>query len=64
MVPTQVRDEAVSEFERLIEAHDLAGLRELTKNWRPSDLADAMEPLPGQKEATNVAGVVLRGTLL
>ncbi len=64
MVPTRLRDEAVSEFEKLIEAHDLAALRELTKNWRPSDLANAMEPLPGEKEATNVAGIVLRGTLL
>ncbi|HTP02786.1 MAG TPA: magnesium transporter [Anaerolineales bacterium] len=33
-----------------IEAHDLAGLRELTRNWRAADIADVMEPLPAEKE--------------
>ena len=51
MQPTQVQAKAESEFVRLIEARDFEGLRALTKNWRPGDLADAMEPLSGEKEA-------------
>src|SRR5512146_900387 len=51
MQPTQVRTEAENEFEKLIEARNLDALRALTKNWRPGDLADAMEPLSSEKEA-------------
>lgn len=51
MVKAQVLEKTVNELEELIEARDFAELRELTKNWRPGDLADAMEPLPAEKEA-------------
>ncbi len=51
MQPTQVESKAQNEFARLIEARDFEALRALTKNWRPGDLADAMEPLSGEKEA-------------
>lgn len=51
MQPTQVREQSVNEFDKLIDAHDFAALRELTRNWRAADLADVMEPLPGEKEA-------------
>ncbi len=51
MQPTQVQYKADNQFDKLIEAHDLEGLHALTRNWRPGDLADAMEPLSGEKEA-------------
>jgi magnesium transporter len=51
MVPNDVLEQTVSELDALIEARNFAGLRELTKNWRPGDLADAMEPLSAEKEA-------------
>jgi magnesium transporter len=35
----------------LIEARDFASLREKTKNWPASDIAELMEPLPAEKEA-------------
>lgn len=37
--------------EALIEARDFTTLRQETKNWPPSDLAELMEPLPAEKEA-------------
>jgi len=38
-------------LEALIEARDFTALREQTRNWSASDLADLMEPLPAEKEA-------------
>jgi len=51
MVPTKVLEKAVNVLDQKIEAHDFAGLREATRNWRPGDLAEAMEPLSAEKEA-------------
>ena len=51
MVSNEVLEKAVNVLDESIEAGDFAGLRELTKNWRPGDLADVMEPLSAEKEA-------------
>jgi magnesium transporter len=51
MVPSKVLENTVNVMDKMIEARDFAGLRELTKNWRPGDIADIMEPLPAEKEA-------------
>lgn len=51
MQPTDVAAKADNEFQDLIEARDFEALRALTHNWRPSDLANAMEPLSGENEA-------------
>src|SRR5258706_2187765 len=39
------------DLEALIEARDFNTLREETKNWSASDLAELMEPLSAEKEA-------------
>ncbi|HET6846241.1 MAG TPA: magnesium transporter [Anaerolineales bacterium] len=39
------------ELDALITDRDFAALRERTRNWRASDLADVMEPLPAEREA-------------
>lgn len=39
------------DLDALIAARDFAGLRERIKNWRASDLAAVMEPLPAEREA-------------
>ena len=51
MLPGTVVENTLNELEGLIDARDFAGLRALTRNWRPGDLADAMEPLSAEKEA-------------
>ncbi len=51
MVANNVEQKSANVLDDLIEARDFTGLRELTKNWRPGDLADVMEPLPAEKEA-------------
>ncbi len=51
MVPNDVMEQTINELDTLIEAHDFAALRELTKNWHAGDLADVMEPLSPEKEA-------------
>ncbi len=51
MAANNVDVKSANVLDDLIQAHDFNGLRELTKNWRPGDLADVMEPLPAEKEA-------------
>jgi magnesium transporter len=50
MQPAQVLEKTTNVLDEKIEAHDFAGLRELTRNWRPGDVADVMEPLSAEKE--------------
>ena len=51
MVASEVVQETSNILDELIESHDFAALRELTRNWRAGDLADVMEPLSAEKEA-------------
>jgi magnesium transporter len=39
------------DLDALIESRDFNALREHTRNWRPGDLAELMEPLSAEKEA-------------
>jgi magnesium transporter len=50
MLPTQVTQTTANILAEKIEARDFAGLSELTRNWRPWDVADVMEPLPAEQE--------------
>ena len=51
MAKIAVAERTTKDLAALIRARDFAGLRELTRNWRAGDLADAMEPLSAEEEA-------------
>ena len=48
---SDIQEKTVSELESLIESRDFNTLREQTKNWSATDIADLMEPLPLEKQA-------------
>jgi magnesium transporter len=48
---SDIQEKTISELESLIESRDFNTLREQTKNWSATDIADMMEPLPLEKQA-------------
>ena len=51
MVPSEILEKTITDFDALIEARDFTGLHKQIKNWSAGDIADLMEPLPTEKEA-------------